>query len=278
MSCSARLPVYLILIGAFLTRGFPGWMPGLTLFAMYCIGLVVAPLVALILKSTLLRGATPVFVMEMPLYKVPSLGLVWRRMLDSGWMFVRRAGTLILASMIVVWALLNFPSTAPNGVSYDLLVSGLEERRAQPLAEKNVAEFDKALATKELARLDNLGVEPDPARKQAFIEMLQMANTELAKLQKIIDPLQDELNQFQRDWKGQSILGRMGKALEPVVEPLGWDWRIGMAAIARVPARVCFARTLAYIYNQGEVGSQDQDFRSSLGNALTDARCDSDPA
>ncbi len=277
MSCSARLPVYLILIGAFLTRGFPGWMPGLTLFAMYCIGLVVAPLVALILKSTLLRGETPVFVMEMPLYKVPSLGLVWRRMLDSGWMFVRRAGTLILASMIVVWALLNFPSTAPNGVSYDLLVSGLEERLAQPLAEKNVAEFDKALATKELARLDNLGVEPDPARKQAFIEMLQMANTELAKLQKIIDPLQDELNQFQRDWKGQSILGRMGKALEPVVEPLGWDWRIGMAAIASFPAREVFVGTMGIIYNQGRGDSKDQEFRSSLGNALTDARWDSDP-
>src|SRR5262249_14163211 len=64
MSCSARLPVYLVLIGAFLTRGFPWWVPGLTLFGMYAIGLVVAPLVALILKRTLLRGETPVFVME----------------------------------------------------------------------------------------------------------------------------------------------------------------------------------------------------------------------
>src|SRR5256886_9266548 len=72
MSCSARLPVYVLLIGAFLTVGWPWWVPGLTMFALYAIGIVVAPLVALLLKRTLLRGETPVFVMEMPTYKVPS--------------------------------------------------------------------------------------------------------------------------------------------------------------------------------------------------------------
>ena len=68
-----------------------------------------APLVAFLLKRTLLRGETPAFVMEMPLYKMPSLRLIVRRSFDSGWMFVNRAGTLILATMIVVWALLYFP-------------------------------------------------------------------------------------------------------------------------------------------------------------------------
>src|SRR5439155_9837754 len=115
MSCSARLPVYILLIGTFLTVGRPWWVPGLTMFAMYCIGLVTAPLVALALKRTLLRGETPVFVMEMPLYKVPSLRTVLRRMADSGWMFLRRAGTLILATMIFVWLLLYYP----GGPSYD---------------------------------------------------------------------------------------------------------------------------------------------------------------
>src|SRR5207237_4560668 len=94
MSCSARLPVYILFISAFLSpRLSPAtrwWVPGLTLFAMYAIGLVAAPLVALCLKRTLLRGETPVFVMEMPLYKWPSLRTVVRRMTDSGWMFVRR--------------------------------------------------------------------------------------------------------------------------------------------------------------------------------------------
>jgi ferrous iron transport protein B len=273
MSCSARLPVYLVLIGAFLTRGFPFWVPGLTLFAMYCIGLVVAPLVALILKRTLLRGETPVFVMEMPLYKAPSFRLVWRRMIEAGSMFVRRAGTLILASMIVVWALLYFPSTAPNGENYDQKVAALEEQLAGPLQEKADLEQSLAWAKAELAQLEQEKVEPIAGRKQALTEVVELGE----KLDKIIDPLQDELNQLQCDWKGQSILGRMGKGLEPVVEPLGWDWRIGMAALASFPAREVFVGTMGIIYNQGRGDSKDPEFRSSLGNAVKEARWDSDP-
>ena len=83
MSCSARLPIYILLIGAFLTVGRPWWLPGMTMFALYAIGLVLAPLVAFLLKRTLLRGETPVFVMEMPSYKWPSLRTVLRRMYDA---------------------------------------------------------------------------------------------------------------------------------------------------------------------------------------------------
>src|SRR5262245_31988574 len=119
MSCSARLPVYVLLIGAFLTAGRPWWVPGMTMFALYAIGLVVAPLVALLLKRTLLRGATPVFVMEMPSYKVPSLRTVLRRMGDAAWAFLRRAGTLILASMVLVWALLYVPWWDGEGRRYE---------------------------------------------------------------------------------------------------------------------------------------------------------------
>ena len=86
-----------------------------------------APLVALLLKRTLLRGETPVFVMEMPLYKRPSIKAVARRSLEAGWMFLRRAGTVILASMIVVWALLYFPTTGPNGENYPERYAELED-------------------------------------------------------------------------------------------------------------------------------------------------------
>ena len=80
------------------------------MFALYALGLVLAPLVALLLKRTLLRGEPPVFVMEMPLYKWPALRTVLRRMFDSlAGRLLRRAGTLILASMVLVWALLYFP-------------------------------------------------------------------------------------------------------------------------------------------------------------------------
>ncbi len=128
MSCSARLPVYVLLIGAFLSAGFPWWTPGLVMFSMYAIGLVVAPLVALVLKRTLLRGETPAFVMEMPLYKVPSLRTVLGRMFDSGWAFVRRAGTLILASMVLVWAALVLPVPTSAAASPMTLRSPRERR------------------------------------------------------------------------------------------------------------------------------------------------------
>src|SRR5262249_23550605 len=118
MSCSARLPVYILLIGAFLA-GYGAWLAGLGVFAMYALGLVVAPLVALLLKRTLLRGETPVFVMEMPSYKWPSWKTVLGRVGGAGSEFLRRAGTLILASMVVVWALLYFPAQDDQGRSYE---------------------------------------------------------------------------------------------------------------------------------------------------------------
>jgi ferrous iron transport protein B len=197
MSCSARLPVYALLIGAFLTEGFAWWVPGATLFGMYLIGFVVAPVVALVLKRTLLRGGTPLFVMELPAYKRPSLRAVLRRMADAGWAFVRRAGTLILASMVVVWALLYFPHTDSQGRPYEELVVAAESQGDA------------------------------------------------------------EANHVRGEWKRQSYLGRAGKALEPVFEPLGWDWRVGMAALASFPAREVVVGTLGIIYDQGDEAEEE---------------------
>lgn len=203
MTCSARLPLYMLLIGTFLSD--PWWLPGVALFGMYLVGLVAAPLVALVLKRTLLRGETPVFVMEMPAFKVPQLRAVLRRMFDAGWAFVYRAGTLILASMILVWATLYFPTGMPDGRSYDA-------------------------ATDELRR---------------EVESAEGAGAKAARKQ--------ELDALYGEWKRQSWLGRAGRALEPAFRPLGWDWKIGMAALASFPAREVVVGTLGIIYNQGDV-------------------------
>ena len=216
MSCSARLPVYVLLIGAFLSPPrFPIWTPGLVMFLMYCIGLVVAPLVALALKRTLLRGETPAFVMEMPLYKVPSLRTVLRRMYDSGWAFVFRAGTLILASMVLVWALMYFPRAEPDGRLYD----------------EHYAQLQKDIGGK---------ARTTPANRRRGAE-------------EAIEKTEKDANTLQGEWQRQSVLGRMGQAIEPVVRPLGWDWRIGMAALASFPAREVVVGTLGVIYNEGQV-------------------------
>lgn len=221
MSCSARLPVYLLFTGAFFRDGFPAWLPGLVLFGMYLIGFVAAPLVALALKRTLLRGATPLFVMELPAYKRPSVRVVLRRMIDSGWAFVRRAGTLILASMVVIWAALYFPDRDAAGQSNDQLVSRAEDR--------------VKAADDEVEKLTAAG-QPVP---EAVREERGAA--------------EDEVNRLMGEWKRESYLGRLGRGLEPAVRPLGWDWKIGMATLASFPAREVLVGTFGLIYNQGDV-------------------------
>jgi ferrous iron transport protein B len=247
MSCSARLPVYILLIGAFLTENFAWWVPGVTMFAMYAIGLVLAPAVALLLKRTLLRGETPAFVMEMPLYKWPSLRTVLRRMTDSGWAFLRRAGTLILAAMVLVWALLYFPRSDAAGNAYDLRLAGLQKQLAGLQEKAKSAEGDQATVG-----------------------------------QQAVDEQQEEIDQLYGEWKRQSWLGRMGRAIEPAVKPLGWDWRIGMAALASFPAREVVVGTLGIIYNQGKVESDDirdaaNPADTKLGKALQTATWDDNP-
>src|SRR5262249_39312100 len=155
-----------------------------------------------------LRGETPVFVMEMPLYKVPSLWLVLHRAVESGWMFVRRAGTIILATMVLVWALLYFPVTGPDG-SYEARIEELKNE-ARALEQSALVRDGKA------------------------------------------EELQQLIKNTRSQWLGQSCLGRVGKLVEPAVAPLGWDWRIGMAALASFPAREVMVGTLGLIFNQGE--------------------------
>jgi ferrous iron transport protein B len=220
MSCSARLPVYILLTAAFLSR--PWWLPGVVMFGLYALGLVLAPLVAWTLKRTLLRGETPVFVMEMPLYKRPSLRTVLRRMTDSAGAFLRRAGTLILASMVLVWALLYFPRGDGQGGNYDVRVAEARERVAELTRQKETAE-----------------------------------GAEAERLKEPLDAAQDNLDALHGEWKRQSLLGRMGRAIEPAVRPLGWDWKVGMAALASFPAREVVVGTLGIIYNLGKVDSDE---------------------
>lgn len=132
MSCSARLPVYVLFTSAFVPRTrFFGFLSlqALVLFSMYMLGLLVAPVVAWLLKRTLLKGSTPIFLMELPGYKLPSLGTVLYRMADRGWAFLQRAGTIILATTIIVWALQYYPRSPSVTQAF-----AEEEKRVEELA------------------------------------------------------------------------------------------------------------------------------------------------
>jgi ferrous iron transport protein B len=113
MSCSARLPVYLLLIGAFIEPRYGSNVAGATLFAMHFVGALVAAPFAWVLHKTVNKGRKPTpFVMELPHYRVPQVKLILFRMYESGKEFVVRAGTVIFAMTIIIWALLYFPRPA----------------------------------------------------------------------------------------------------------------------------------------------------------------------
>ena len=212
MSCSARLPVYLLLIGAFIpaTTYLSGWisLPGLVLFAMMSLGVVVAIPTSWLLKKTYFRGEASAFVLELPEYKIPSIRLVAYRVYDRAKAFVTRAGTLIFATTILVWASGYFPGDHRQQHQYETQIEQLENSDEGP-SDEQLSELYDAHAT-ESARL---------------IET--------------------------------SYLGQAGHAIEPIVRPLGWDWRIGVGALASFPAREVIIATLGTIYSLG--GDVDED-------------------
>ncbi|MBU09960.1 MAG: ferrous iron transport protein B [Gemmatimonadetes bacterium] len=217
MSCSARLPVYVLFIAAFIPdRPMLGsWLglQGLTLLAMYGVGASVAIPVALLLRRTLLQGQSTPFLIELPSYKWPVPKVVLMRVYLNSREFVVRAGSIILAATIVMWALAYYPHSAEIATDFDG-----RRQAAETLPE--------ATRTTTLESIDL-------AEATAYLEA--------------------------------SYLGRAGRFLEPVVEPLGWDWRLGMAALASFPARELIISTLGTIYSLGaDANETSSDLRSAL--------------
>lgn len=213
LTCSARLPVYTLIIAAFI----PSWtfaggllnLQGLVLAALYGLGIVVAVAVTLVLKRTLLRGETPPFLLELPSYKWPSLRNVTYRVLQRASQFLRCAGTLILVVSLLVWAALYFPQNPPSVVPLRQSLQSLETQRDQ--------------------------LPPDSPEYAALAD-------DVAKLR----------HEITGEQQRQSILGHLGRTIEPAVRPLGWDWRIGCAVLASLPAREVVVATMGVIYNLGD--------------------------
>jgi ferrous iron transport protein B len=176
--------------------------------------------------------------------------------------------------MIVVWALLYFPHTDSSGKTYDQLIAhwddqiDKEDRKTLERLEESIAE-----QTEELAALDlRVKQRGDSAtlrrRRQELEEEIAPVVQQMEPLKKRIDPIDAEINRLQQKWKSQSLLGRMGHAVEPVVRPLGWDWRVGMAAIASFPAREVMVGTMGVIFSQGKGDAGDSRYRRELGATL----------
>lgn len=243
MSCSARLPVYTLMIAAFFAdRRVFGFLSlgALIILAMYALGIVAAILVATLLKRTLLRAPTPPLVMELPPYRVPHFRVVAHTVMSRAWMFVRRAGTVILAISILLWGLVTFPRTAQltgeqqSAVTQSVRETGLEN--GATAARDTDGDADGNVAGNAAG---NNGTEANTASQGAQLR--------------------------------GSFAGRFGQFIEPVIAPLGFDWRIGIGLISSFAAREVFVSTMSIVYNVGAEATEED---ASLITAFTDARRD----
>ncbi len=260
MSCSARAPVYWLMVAAF----FPsiswagGWITlhGIMLFVMTFFGAIVAVPIAWLLKKTLFKGETPPFVMELPSYKIPSPRIVLHRVFDRASAFVMRAGTLILATSILIWSVSYFPSDHSEEQKVLENIRLTESMLASELEQKEQLSLER----------EKIGQTP-PLDSKAIAEV----DEKIAELDTRLQPLHllfDTRNKISEQLLANSFLGRFGKAIEPVVKPLGWDWRIGVGVLASFPAREVIVATLGTIYSLGgDVDENSQGLQTALQSA-----------
>lgn len=198
MSCSARLPVYILIISAFFDKYQPFYLMGI-----YAVGIFFAFLTAQILNKTFFRNKETPFVMELPTYRLPTLRNVLYHMWDKTQHYLKKIGTIILIGVIIVWALEYFPRETKN-------TEGIK-------TEIQIVEQNNGLSSEE---------------KENTLIQLNM--------------------QMELDRLTNSYLGRFGKVIEPVMRPLGFDWKMSIALLAGLPAKEIVISTMGVLYQTSD--------------------------
>ncbi len=199
MSCGARLTIWMLLIPAFFA---PGRRAGV-LFALYAGGVLLALLLALLLRRTVLRGEEAPFVMELPPYRLPTIRAVGVKMAERSWIYLRKAGTIILAFSVLLWFATSYPKPEQHAV--DTAAAGTI----------TAAELGQRRATENLR---------------------------------------------------YSAAGRIGSALEPLLQPMGLDWKVGIAMVGAFAAKEVFVAQMGIVYSIGE--GEDSESADRLRRAL----------
>lgn len=202
MSCSARLPVYILFISAFFVS-----YQATILFSIYSLGVLLAIGSALIFKMTLFRKVDIPFVMELPPYRVPTIRTLMKHMWHRAGQYLRKIGGVILVASIIIWALGYFPRTTPRDEVFRNKMTTL---------------------TLEVTSILD-GVEG-----------------------RSLKDIQHDIHQLEIEWEYErqrnSLIGRIGKAVEPIMRPLGFDWKMSVAIVTGVAAKEIVVGTLGVLY------------------------------
>ncbi|WP_343487128.1 ferrous iron transport protein B [Allomuricauda sp. d1] len=250
-TCSARLPVYLILIALVIPKGrFLGLSyQALTLMLLYLIGFGMAILSAMVLNKILKIKSRSLFMVEMPTYRLPLLKNVAYTVVEKTKSFVFGAGKIILAISIILWFL------GSNGFSEDF--RNAETIVNQRIEENGLNAYSQNYINNNLVAYRK---SPDP-------ELLQMTKDSLLTVRDVLRERarKQEIASHKLE---HSYIGYAGKAIEPLVKPLGYDWKIGIAVLTSFAAREVFVGTLATIYSVGS--DEEETIKNRMAAELDD--------
>ena len=312
MSCSARLPVYTLLAAAFFA---PEDAPT-TLLGIYVLGIIVAVVTAKVLRTYVFKGAAEPFVMEMPPYHMPTLRSVGIHMWERSVMYLKKAGTFILAASILIWFLTSFPQDVEYSKDYDAAkaeLTAMHEQKADSILDEaqlvNDEDKDKvsAIYDQMLALDEEHKDDPKDEEEEATAEDATQDGAEAAdEKEEVEEPAyfeelkaeelypvawnlyvnhkaeEDEIKELDlqqgKEKIEQSYAAQIGHFIEPVTEPLGFNWRVNIAVVAAVAAKEVMISTLGTIYaieaseddstTLQEFLANDPDFTPSIGLGL----------
>ncbi|MGN1037943.1 MAG: nucleoside recognition domain-containing protein, partial [Mailhella sp.] len=228
----------LMLTAAFFADNQAGIM-----FAITLCGWAIALIVSLFLRKTVFRGASTPFVMELPPYRMPTLRSILTHTWERGWMYIKKAGTVILAISIVLWAALTFPE--------------LGEEQAAPFEEK-IASFEEKITplSQQMEALKKALESADTAAKSGLQAQLDTVSSQVEALE---EEKAEVENALASETVRNTIGGRIGQLVEPIFRPLGFDWRTDVALLSGVAAKEAILSTMGTAYSIGETDPDEPD-------------------
>ncbi len=211
MSCGARLPIYTLIIPVF----FPLQWQAPLLWMLYCLGIILAIIIAKILSVFVIKEEESPFILELPPYHFPTFRTVGIHALERGWLYLKKAGTVILGISIVLWGLTTFPR----------------------LSEQDISKFD--------------------AQRETIVQSSLPEEEKQIQVQSV-DDLQSETQLV------GSYAGRLGKTIEPLLKPMGFDWKIGTALVGAFAAKEVFVAQMGIVYKVGEADEESEPLRETI--------------
>lgn len=251
MSCSARLPVYTLLIGAFFSGYGPyrdGIIKGLIMLGCYVLGIVAAAVTSLGCRWLLGRKEVSPFILEMPSYKLPQVSEILRQMWSNTRQFLTKAGTTIFCLSVLLWALAYFPRLP---VEREAAVRALAGPVHAAVPSPPVSAPPAAVAAGQVSS----AVPDAPAASAASAASGDPAATAATA---------EADNAVAAEQLAYSWAGRLGHAIEPAIAPLGFDWKMGVGLVAAFAAREVFVSTMGIVYSVGEGGEDKQQIQDAM--------------